>query len=638
MDADAAVEQVVGDGQGQAGPSTANHTPGDQLAENCVAYWLFIVASGSQLDARQTRQQLETVRKAAVQLSQSLTKDYVWQRDDFSIELRTAADLVYLHGVTDFGDAVEDEWLIVYMLRELTKSFPNLWVRIADADGEFLLIEAANVLPGWLSPDNDHCRVWIHDGRLRIIPQKENSRGGSQGSKHLLSLPEAVQSLKANAQALIDSGPIQAEAFYRLKKYPGHITTSMHHALVMIPRKLAYILHSLPKAIAPAIECFYLRDPFTLKPVLSAAGPPVFPPSDLVTVSVRFSKVLFAQLRSQRFEVPPAWKPAFDSTPAKQRDMLDMGMKLTSGFEMLAAEAEQNKCRVVREMAILLQDLEEDGEESLPTNQDIETWDNVHRNDEESWLDINYEDFEKELDGIGKKSHSQGQTQVGSGFGDTQTQENLRKIVSRFEEFLKDDQAGLDGAELESHESGDDSRDEEEDDDGSDSELGDADIRFDEDAFTGLLRQMMGQGQSNVAPRTPQRSSPGKEKGKQRAREDPALESHDEDQAIQELSSQMEAELKGFGALKLDAQPAKKQAALKNTGNQAAAAQQNAGKGRQEQDQEEDSNEEIDIDYNLAKNLLESFKSQGGMAGPAGNLMGLMGFQLPRDEDDGKDG
>jgi hypothetical protein len=46
-----------------------------------------------------------------------------------------------------------------------------------------------------------------------------------------------------------------------------------------------------------------------------------------------------------------------------------------------------------------------------------------------------------------------------------------------------------------------------------------------------------------------------------------------------------------------------------------------------------DSDEEVDIDYNLAKNLLESFKSQGGMAGPTGNLLGLMGVQLPRDEE-----
>lgn len=37
-------------------------------------------------------------------------------------------------------------------------------------------------------------------------------------------------------------------------------------------------------------------------------------------------------------------------------------------------------------------------------------------------------------------------------------------------------------------------------------------------------------------------------------------------------------------------------------------------------------------DLNLVKNFLESFQSQGGFAGPVGNLVGRMGFQLPRDE------
>jgi len=51
---------------------------------------------------------------------------------------------------------------------------------------------------------------------------------------------------------------------------------------------------------------------------------------------------------------------------------------------------------------------------------------------------------------------------------------------------------------------------------------------------------------------------------------------------------------------------------------------------------EEDDDSELDIDFNLAKNLLESFKGQAGMAGPAGNLMGLMGLQFPRDEEEPK--
>ncbi|CAO3565501.1 unnamed protein product [Mortierella alpina] len=48
---------------------------------------------------------------------------------------------------------------------------------------------------------------------------------------------------------------------------------------------------------------------------------------------------------------------------------------------------------------------------------------------------------------------------------------------------------------------------------------------------------------------------------------------------------------------------------------------------------EEDEEQEVDVDLNLAKNLLESFKSQGGLPGPGGNLLSRLGIVLPRDEE-----
>lgn len=71
---------------------------------------------------------------------------------------------MHLRGLTNYGDSVEDEWLIVYILRELTKQFPDLWVKVVDTDGEFLLIEAANALPRWLNPeiaDNRVCNFFF---------------------------------------------------------------------------------------------------------------------------------------------------------------------------------------------------------------------------------------------------------------------------------------------------------------------------------------------------------------------------------------------------------------------------------------------------------------------------------------------
>jgi len=66
-----------------------------------------------------------------------------------------------LRGRTEYGDSVEDEWVIVWLLRELTRKFGDLWVKVNDSDGEFLLIEAAGTLPGWLEPEVSENRVRI---------------------------------------------------------------------------------------------------------------------------------------------------------------------------------------------------------------------------------------------------------------------------------------------------------------------------------------------------------------------------------------------------------------------------------------------------------------------------------------------
>ena len=67
--------------------------------------------------------------------------------------------MIYLQGISNYGDSVEDEWLIVYMLKELSKQFSDLWIKVVDTDGEFLLIEAANALPRWLNPEIADNRV-----------------------------------------------------------------------------------------------------------------------------------------------------------------------------------------------------------------------------------------------------------------------------------------------------------------------------------------------------------------------------------------------------------------------------------------------------------------------------------------------
>lgn len=524
--------------------------------------------------------------------------------------------LHFLHGVTDYGDSVEDEWLIVYILRELTKQFPNLWVRVSDSDGEFLLVEAANVLPKWLSPENDTNRAWLHLGQLQLITLQP----ASDATSHKITLSQAVHLIRTAPESLVHSTFVEAEALYRLEKYPGQINESIHYALATVPRRLAYVLHELPKAISPAVEAFYLRDPIALKPLMaSTADGLLFPPNDLVNLSVKFTKVLYAQLKSQQFSPPPAWQSMYTASEQKaadddndstrnQHSMIDLGMKVTCGFEMLAMGAAKSSNRTARELALLLDDLAEDGESVLPSNAEVASWTDSAREDDDAWMDINFEDFERELDGKG------GATSKKGGFGNANTQADLRKIVSRFEAFLNDDKAGVDGAEFDEMDQDDD--DSESDDTDSDGE--DRDVSFDEEEFGRMMREMMGMPTGSVPVSKEAQERPS-------APEPTALEEDSEDEEIRQLSEQMAAELNEHGALRLD--PAPKQ------------PKEVKGKGKERADEvdEESADEEVDIDYNLAKNLLESFKGQAGLMGPVGTMLADMGIQLPRDEDGDED-
>lgn len=65
----------------------------------------------------------------------------------------------HLYGITHYGDNIADEWFIVFLLQQITKEHSDLIARIADADGEFILIEAANYLPSWAEPEICENRV-----------------------------------------------------------------------------------------------------------------------------------------------------------------------------------------------------------------------------------------------------------------------------------------------------------------------------------------------------------------------------------------------------------------------------------------------------------------------------------------------
>ncbi|KAK5113486.1 hypothetical protein LTR62_003355 [Meristemomyces frigidus] len=635
-----------------------------RLPEDCVEYAIYVIDQKLK-DIAATRTRLNQILKTANELCKKHTKDYIWQRDTFALKFKPdlldeetlkqpkpQAQALHLKGRTNFGDSVADEWLVVYLLLELSKSCPDAWILVYDNDGEFLLVEAANALPKWLNPEIAENRVWLNNGHLRIIPIDD---GPSDGNLALLS---ALKFIQSSADKLIISPFVEDEAFYRLQGYPAAISSSLHHALVSIPRPLAYLLHHSPAYISAAIEAFYLRDPVSLKPLATKdTSTLTLPPEDFVTVSVKFSKVGYAQLRSQIFEVPPAWTGII---PRLDDAKVETGMKLTCGFEMLLSDRQNQDKRTVREMKVLLEDLES-GEEKVPSNEAISAW--PHQEDDEKWLDIDYNDFEDELAGM-KGRASKGEN--GKGFGDQNAQDTLRKMVSRFEDFLQDDDAGVEGVD----------DDDVDNDSASDSESSaspnsgeDRDGSFDEAEFERAMKEMMGM------PADEKEKNGLLDEARKLALEDEVTGVGKNggagvDEEMKKIMEMMELELNEHGALKLN--PGKKKsresakAATAKVDSQKTQGKKvmfgperppdkavtEMGGSKNEADSDDESIEEIDdmdvgpgdgelssddedyndVDLDLAKNMLEAFKGQAGMAGPAGNLMRALGVNMPRDE------
>jgi hypothetical protein len=612
-----------------------------KLPDDVVEYIILII--DTKLSDTQTRERLQAFQRALTTLEKKFLKEYIWQRDPLKLELIREEQNWLLRGRTNYGDSVADEWLIVYFLRELSKEFKDAWIRIYDSDGEFLLIEAANALPKWLNPEVADNRVWINNHRLLVIPLSKTEEPAPLSQSIALQI---IREIPARPQHY---AKVEKEAFHRLNGYPAAISENQHHATLPLPRKVAHILHLNPSYIAAAVEAFYLRDPISIRLLQpdKSKTPLIFAAEDFVDVSVRFTKVLYAQLLGQHWEPPAPWDSALEKLvkSGKPTEKAEVAVKLTAGMQMLLSHSLYTSRQATREIALLLEDLE-NGDDALPTNGEIAEW--PKREDDEGWLNIDFSEFEKALEGNGDSSKD--------GFGDKSAQENLKKMVARFNDFLADNEAGIEGAD------GMDPMDEDND---SDVEGRGWEDPEDSESDGSEDIQDKGKTKSKVAEEEKVDNEEDAEADAEYAEYEKAFEKYmmlsaaekailtdearelalaqdaekEEDEEIEKLSKMMEAELFGHGALNINPEPGRKS----GTGLLSNVGGHSKGKGKAkveeladvaERDEEEEEEELLDEDYNLADNMLKAFKGQGGLAGPAGNMMKLMGVQFPRDADD----
>ncbi|XP_019953690.1 protein ecdysoneless homolog [Paralichthys olivaceus] len=309
------------------------------IHEDTVQYKVFLIQTeGSR--SQQTPELLSHLLEEILAKVAPLLIQHIWQQQPFNLKYHPEKGDVPAHfgGSTQFGDNVEDEWFIVYLLQQITENFPELAARVEDNDGEFLLIEAADYLPKWLNPDTSELRVFLYKGELHILPCPTKSSPVGISKDVVPSVEQALTLLSTHTDACRASPKICSALRKRLEGYPEKVKKSLHRAHCFIPAGIAKVLEQRPDLVAPAVSAFYLRDPVDLQACRSFK---TFPPATRVLTSVTFTRCLYAQLQQQEFT--PDRRSGF-TLPLRSHPQYkahELGMKLAHGFEILCS-----KCRL----------------------------------------------------------------------------------------------------------------------------------------------------------------------------------------------------------------------------------------------------------------------------------------------------
>ncbi|KAJ3272987.1 hypothetical protein HDV01_004893 [Terramyces sp. JEL0728] len=502
--------------------------------------------------------------------------DYIWHNEPFRLKVKSTS---CLEGSIDYGDAIEDEWITVYFLRQLSIENLNYCIKIWDSDGEFLLIEAADFLPKDINPEIIDHRVYIYQGHLHLIPLEYQN----------LTLEKALKVISGEQNTQADE-KIEKSAFKRIENYPSLISSNYHHAKVFVPHLAAHLLYHCPQLVAPAIEAFYARDPISMRPCSEMK---VFPPSTNIPMTVKFTKVLYSKLYSTPFVAPKQFSmPAVSDS---NYEACYLGMKLACGLEILyhsklsqkLTDSSNPKFLVyisklealgyfrgeiqgsnlynqLEKMALkefismesqnqyltgemhLLLDLEQTPVELIPN----------FKQDSNSWMQIAPEEVD---DLLQSKSTDMSEDEI-SDLDEQEEKElnELKSMLGGFNEFI-DKESGVKGALLPDEANSDDSEE-------SDGSL--QAINFNADNYISLLSY---QGENQY--------------------------SQDMDLLYQAMDDE-----------------------LRNT---------DIGKDF-ETVKDQDGNDVVDANLNLIKNMLESFTAQNGSAGPTSNIIGSLGLNLPK--------
>jgi len=572
-------------------PSNMELFPPPSVDDNEARYCLFLSTPGAEQTPEQLYQAAEKQCNNALAFATQQTQGFLWHRHRFHLQVtRSTRGFYILSGSTSVGDAIQDEWVVAKLVFDITMQFPGVVGRVADTDGEFLLIESAEALPDWVTPEDSDRRVFVVNGKLHIAPPA--GAGVTRGKEGDLYDDDALQQVLDASVKTEASAAVQRLIRHKLDEVPAYLRGNRHRVRCLLPERAARVLGANRELASPAVEAFYYREPKQAGLVWGKMATFMPPGDGVVEEMVTLSRAMFAQLKQQPFFPPKPFlrrderyrvlesnKDEENKHPDAQA--ADIGVKLACGLELLyAGRGEDQLGRPWKE--VLEEALREGAKLSARP---------IEPDDDDSWLYVHPDTLESQL----QRAAMAGASSAPGGA------DELQSMAAVFGKFV-DGVSGVEGVE------------------------GAEPIQFDMSSFMEILKGHEAKGERAAGLDAPwgEHFMDDDEPSQSDSDDGSGKEGSGDDFALDEAMAEMEAELAGT-------QVAKSFARFEDVADDV----KEASSSLQEAEAPDvgsasfSSAKPLDLDYNLLSNLLESFASQDGHAGPVSTILNEMNFPKP---------
>ncbi|RYH20871.1 hypothetical protein EON65_22275, partial [archaeon] len=281
-------------------------------------------------------QNLISLRQHILDYLQCDIDSYLWNVGKFNLQIVLAPSQVpCLKGVVVYGNNIEDEWYTVFLLQKLSQRMPNLVISVRDPDGEFLLVEAAEHIESWLSPENAENRVWVVNGDICFIPLETPGKSPSGGMK----LPHALAYLSSSSAKRFSVNAMKAINSRTLSVYPAKALAHEHHAACLLPTWAYILLSTYPQLIGCAVRAFSDTEHSQMSKSVSAVHLAECNLDSthiqLIATTVKLTRTMYAELTFKKFNVPRRfhyWLRQVQGQSTKLTQAFDLGCRIACGL------------------------------------------------------------------------------------------------------------------------------------------------------------------------------------------------------------------------------------------------------------------------------------------------------------------